>query len=282
MKIYIAIFFMIYVNHVSAMEPLGTDELDHITTFIGSLKELWKFARTSKSTERRMMNESTYFNHVKKFMKEHYGDNYTCEWSDGHQERIRKMALAKLKKMSQRNHGQNEQIQRPKFIKNNQIYVCESTITHPEIEFTGHPGFEFGKTSDWLGTISSKIEGQAKKHHINDMMVVNKIDGQDPILYALSKRLIEDGELTNYWGKNGTKYTLKFKYDISNARAKNLFQNYKALGLCSIQTGMKYWEIDQQDDKRFGFGYPHSKSTTDAMRYTFDFSKSNYYRPNLE
>jgi hypothetical protein len=193
-------------------------------------------------------------------MEERYGDNYTCTQSDD----LRY-----------------------------QVYVCQSTLTHPEIEFEGYPGFEL-QNLKYGRKISSKIEGQGKKHHINDMMFVDKINGREPMEYAYSKGLSIDG-LTDYWKTNHITYTLKFHYNISTDledKARSLFQNNNPLGLCNLQVDSEiqdmgttwkfYHDVDDDvDGDHFRMIEP-SNYIADAMRYTFDFSKSKYNQLNQE
>lgn len=243
---------MIYVNHVSAVAKLGAGPLHEISTF-GTLEELWELADTSEGTKRMVMNEITYFSHVHMFMQERHGDNYTCKPSDD---------------------------------LHYQVYVCQSTLTHLEVEFKGHPGFKLDRRDiSNSAKIIGKVAGQGKEHHINDMMIVAKIDGLYAREYAFNKNVPID-ELTDYWKNNGTEYTLKFKYDSNNNKAERLFQNYETLGLCNIQVDEEWRDLMTYEyniyDLRFNVTNTPRNSTAETMRYTFDFSKSEYIQLNQE
>jgi hypothetical protein len=250
MKLYVALFFIIYVIYVTAMEPLGMGAFDNISTNL-DLQDCWKVATASKRTYGMIHNGTTYLNHIHKFMKEHHGDNYTCN----------KIKLG---------------------------YVCQSILTHPKMTFEGHPGFELEELFPKLGgacKIIGPIQGQGKERGITDMMVIRDINGHLPIVYASGPENIRT--LTKYWEKDDTEYNLTFEYHISNDEAKTLFQKNKDLGLCDIE--LDVIDVDLYDDRTLTFQYDsindifeYSRDDAvidnDAMRYTFDFSKSEYYQ----
>jgi hypothetical protein len=252
MKLCVAMFFIIYINHVSAME-LGVDTLNHVPC---DLQEWWKVALTSKRMYNMIMNEETYLNHVKLFMKEHHGNNFTCEPSYPY----------------------------------NPTYLCQSTSPDQPIEFTGHPGFKLGDVHPYncnLTKIIGPIEGQGKDHQITDMMVVENIDGLSPIDYTWTFPPVDVkgfDTLTNYWKEHNTIYTLKFSYEyITKNKAKNLFEHNVALGLCDINHNTTDGKIYKNHYNFQEKSYTNSKTdtnlNTDTIYYTFDFSKSKYYPP---